>query len=53
MKSAAQIRADGVRLTRAERDAVCQTFREEIGGLYAVAVAPMIEADHPFPEDAR
>lgn len=45
--AAARIRAAGAALTRADRDRVCAKFRTEIGGLYAVAIAPMIEHQHP------
>lgn len=41
------LRADGMALTRSEIDEVCNTFVNEIGGLYAVAIAPMIRTQHP------
>lgn len=53
MTTAADMRAAGAALTRKQRDEVCRKFREEIGGLYAVAIAPMIETQHPCDGSSR
>lgn len=45
--TAAELHAAGEALTSADIDEVCNTFVNEIGGLYAVAIAPMIRAQHP------
>lgn len=48
--TAADLHDAGKVLTQSEIHEVCHTFVNEIGGLYAVAIAPMIRAQHP---DAR